>query len=103
MQDDIRNRVIENWRKEKMTIQEVIDAILTYHPQIPNYQGCDEVKCGDPSILCTGVVCTMSPTIHVIQKAIALGANLIVVHEPTNYTSMDRPGWHEDFENSVFA
>lgn len=85
-----------------MKIQQVIDAILAYHPFLENYNGCDEVKCGDTSLDCTGVVCAMSPTIHVIQKAVELGANLIVVHEPTNYTSMDRPGWHEDFDNSVF-
>lgn len=85
-----------------MTIQQVIDTILAYHPYLPDYHGCDEVKCGDTSIDCTGVVCAMTATIHVIQKAIELGANLIVVHEPTNYTSADQPGWHEDFGNSVF-
>ncbi len=85
-----------------MTIQEVIDHILNYHPKLIRYCGCDEFKCGNPNLECTGVVVAMSPTINVIKKAIELGANLIVVHEPTNYTSADKPGWNEDFDNSIF-
>ena len=86
-----------------MTIQEVIDKILAYHPAIMRYTGCDEFKCGDPSAECTGVVTAMDATVNVVKKAAELGANLIIVHEPTNYTSSDRPGWYEDFKNDVFA
>ena len=86
-----------------MKNREVIQAILDYHPQFPpEYAGCDDYKCGDPEAECTGVVVAMSPTIHVIRKAIELGANLIVVHEPTFYTSQDGPGWFEDFPCSVY-
>ena len=45
----------------------------------------------------------MVAAVGVIRRAIELGCNLIVVHEPTNYTSADRPGWQEDFKNDVFA
>ena len=31
------------------------------------------------------------------------GANLLIVHEPTFYTSQDGPGWFEDFPNRVYA
>ena len=86
-----------------MTIQEVIDKILQYHPAIMRYTGCDEFKCGDPSAECTGIVTAMDATVNVVKKAAELGANLIIVHEPTNYTSSDRPGWYEDFKNDVFA
>lgn len=34
-----------------MKIQQVIDAILAYHPFLENYNGCDEVKCGDTSYI----------------------------------------------------
>lgn len=86
-----------------MTNRQVVDKILGYHPQFPpTYSGCDDWKCGDPDAECTGVVTAMSATIHVIRKAIALGANLIIVHEPTFYTSQDGPGWFEDFPNSVY-
>jgi len=86
-----------------MTIQEVIDKILAYHPQFPpEYAGCDSFKCGDPSKECTGIVSAISPTIEVIKEAIKLGANLIVVHEPTFYSTPDYAGWKADFKNEVY-
>jgi len=86
-----------------MTNQQVVDAILGHHPKFPpQYRGCDDWKCGNPQDECTGVVTAMVATVHVIRQAIALGANLIIVHEPTFYTSEDGPGWFEDFPNSVY-
>ncbi len=86
-----------------MTNREVVEKILAYHPAFPaDYAGCDDWKCGDPDAECTGIVTALSPTIHVIEKTIALGANLLIVHEPSFYTSQDGPGWFEDFPNSVY-
>ena len=85
-----------------MKIREVIDIILSYHPFIMDYHGCDDYKCGDPEQECTGIVTAIAPTVNVIREAARLGANLIVVHEPTYYTSEDGPGWFEDFPNSVY-
>ena len=31
-----------------MKIKEVIEKILLYHPQILDYEGCDDYKCGNP-------------------------------------------------------
>ena len=31
-----------------MTNREVIEKILAYHPDLPNYHGCDDWKCGNP-------------------------------------------------------
>ena len=50
-----------------------------------------------------GVLTAMDATVNVVQRAIELGANLILVHEPTNYTSSDEPGWQEVFRNDVYA
>ena len=86
-----------------MKIREVIDKILDYHPRFPaTYAGCDEYKTGDPDQECTGVVTAMAATVNVIRKAIELNANLIVVHEPTFYTSDDKGGWYEPFANEVY-
>ncbi len=86
-----------------MKIRDVIGKVLDYHPKFPEeYAGCDDYKCGDPENECTGVVCAMSPTINVIRKAAELGANLIIVHEPTFYTSADEDGWNEYFGNTIY-
>ncbi len=85
-----------------MTIREVIERILEYHPFIPAYHGCDDFKCGDPDQECSGIVCAMVPTMEVIEETARRGANLLIVHEPTFYTSADEDGWFEDFENSVY-
>ena len=45
-----------------MTIQDVIDKILAYHPAIDNPQTCDGVKCGDPSQPVTAVAVSCAPT-----------------------------------------
>ena len=85
-----------------MKIKEVVEKILAYHPYLEGYKGCDDYKCGDPEQECSGVVTALAPNISVIRKTIELGANLIVVHEPTNHTSDDEDGWKEDFANSVY-
>ena len=86
-----------------MKISEIIEKILAYHPDFgPNYHGCDEVKSGNPEVECTGIVTALSATVNVIRKAMELNANLIIVHEPTYYTSADAPGWFEDFGNKVY-
>lgn len=77
-----------------MTIQQVIDAILAYHPGLSQDKPtCDGFKCGDPSDECRGIVTTCAASMEVIRKAIELGANLILVHEPTFYTHMDPVDW----------
>ena len=86
-----------------MKNREIVEKILSYHPHIPNYHGCDSWKAGDPEAECTGIVTALVPTVNVIRKARALGANLLIVHEPTFYTSQDGPGWFEDFPNRVYA
>jgi len=79
-----------------MTIQQVIDRILQYHPQLPSDRPtCDGFKSGDPSAECTGIVTSVQASVEVIRKAHALGANLIIVHEPTFYTHMDPTDWLE--------
>jgi len=86
-----------------MKIQDVVDSILKYHPKFPEYyNGCDGFKCGDPTAECTGIVTAITPTIQVIKRAIELKANLIIVHEPSFYSTPDYPGWRADFRNTVY-
>lgn len=82
-----------------MTIQSIIDKLLNYYPEIPLKEGsCDGFKCGNPQDECTGIVTSVASSIHVIQEAIRLGANLLIVHEPSFYTHLDKTDWLQNNE-----
>lgn len=80
-----------------MTVQQVIDAILALNklPQ-PLEPTCDILVSGDPATEVKGIVTTFMATVDVINRAAALGANLIITHEPTWFTGRDSIGWLED-------
>jgi putative NIF3 family GTP cyclohydrolase 1 type 2 len=78
------------------TIQAVIDNILTAIPGAPYDETVDVFKTGDPAQDVTGIVTTFLATHAVIQRAIELGANLIITHEPTFYNHLDDTGWLTD-------
>jgi putative NIF3 family GTP cyclohydrolase 1 type 2 len=46
----------------------------------------------------TSIITTMFATIAVIRKAIDLGANFIIAHEPTFYNHADNTSWLKDDE-----
>lgn len=72
-----------------MTIQNIIDAILAYHPDIGDRRTCD-VAVGAPTDReCTGILISIAPTVPVIRRAIEIGANFIFVHEPTFFSGYD--------------
>ena len=85
-----------------MKKKQIIEAILSYHPRINNYDGCDGYKSGYEEEECTGIVLSLVPTMEVIKKTIAMGANLLIVHEPISYQTPDYPDWKGRFINSVF-
>jgi putative NIF3 family GTP cyclohydrolase 1 type 2 len=74
------------------TIQQVIDTILADIPGAPFAQTVDTVKCGDPSREVTGIVTTFLASCEVLHKAIDLGANFVITHEPTFYNHLDETG-----------
>lgn len=84
-----------------MKKKEIIDKILQYHPNIEHYHGCDEYESGFEEEKCTGIVSALVPTMEVLKKAVELGCNLLVVHEPIYCQTPDFPDWKGDFENSV--
>lgn len=79
---------------EPKTIKDVIDLLLA-EPGVSYPQTVDTVKSGDPSQPIRGVVTTFMANDEVIKKAIDLGANLIVTHEPTYYNHEDKTDWLE--------
>jgi putative NIF3 family GTP cyclohydrolase 1 type 2 len=75
------------------TIQQVINTIVKEVPEAPMADSVDVFKCGDPARQVTGIVTTFMATRKVIDKAIELGANLIITHEPTYYNHRDEVDW----------
>ncbi|ADW68863.1 Nif3-like dinuclear metal center hexameric protein [Granulicella tundricola] len=49
----------------------------------------DTFKAGDPATPVTGIATTFTPTMAVLRKAVADGANLIITHEPSFYNHQD--------------
>ena len=84
-----------------MLISEVIDKLIAFHPPVDEAHTCDTVKCGDPNRECSGIVVTCFASVDVIRKTIALGANLIIVHEPLFWNHEDKTDWL--VQSEVFA
>lgn len=66
-----------------LAIQQVIDTIIAAIPGGRKQETVDTVKTGDPAQPVKGIVTTFLATQEVIERTIALGANLIITHEPT--------------------
>lgn len=81
-----------------LTIQQVIDLILTEIPGAPFNETVDTIKSGNAQQQVKGIVTTMFSTIDVINKAASLGANFIIAHEPTFYNHRDDTAWLDNSE-----
>ena len=79
-----------------LTIQQVIDLILTTIPGAPFKETVDTIKSGDGQQEVKGIVTTMFATVDVIRQSAALGANFIIAHEPTFYSHRDETAWLEN-------
>ena len=55
-----------------MTIQNIIDGILAYHPDIGDRRTCDVAVGAGPNTECTGILVSIAPTMPIIRKAIEL-------------------------------
>lgn len=75
------------------TVQSVIDTILAQVPNALTHKTVDTLKAGDPARAVRGIVTTFLASQAVLQKAVALGANLIITHEPTFYNHLDETKW----------
>ncbi len=80
----------------KLTIQQVIDLIITTIPGAPFNETVDTIKSGDGQQVVSGIVTTMFATVDVIRQTAALGANFIIAHEPTFYSHRDETPWLEN-------
>ncbi len=83
-------------KTENYSVKQIIDLFMKQVPGAPFPDTVDTLKSGSPDALVTGVVTTMFATIDVIRKAIDLGANFIIAHEPTFYNHVDATDWIKD-------
>jgi putative NIF3 family GTP cyclohydrolase 1 type 2 len=83
-------------KKEAYTVKQVIDLFMKQVPGAPFPNTVDTLKSGSPDTVVTGIVTAMFATIDVIRKTIDLGANFIIVHEPTFYNHTDATDWLKD-------
>ncbi|WP_276369340.1 Nif3-like dinuclear metal center hexameric protein [Chryseolinea sp. H1M3-3] len=79
----------------KMSIQQVIDLILTTIPGAPFKETVDTIKSGDGQQEVRGIITTMFATIDVVKQAVVQNVNFIIAHEPTFYNHRDDTSWLE--------
>lgn len=78
---------------ETYTVGQIMDLFIKQVPGGALTTTVDTLKSGNKDIKVTGIVTAMFATIEVIRKAIDLGANFIIAHEPTFYNHTDDTGW----------
>ena len=81
-----------------MTVKEVVDGIIkkTGLEPLPHNKTCDHLMSGSYDMEVTKIVTTFMATVEVIKEAIEIGANLIITHEPTWFTGIDKTDWLEN-------
>jgi putative NIF3 family GTP cyclohydrolase 1 type 2 len=86
-----------------LTARQVIQRIQA-HVGVPwREETVDTFKAGDPDTHVTGVATTMMATYDVLVRAAAEHKNLIITHEPTFYSHLDRTGEFEKENDPVWA
>lgn len=83
---------------ETYTVGQIMDMFIKQVPGGVLKETVDTLKSGDRDIKVTGIVTAMFATVEVIRKAIDLGANFIIAHEPTFYNHADNTKWLENDE-----
>jgi putative NIF3 family GTP cyclohydrolase 1 type 2 len=80
-------------RIEPRTVQDVLDFLASEVPGGLPRDTVDLVRLGDPRAPLKGIVTAMFPTHEVMRRAVGLGANLVIAHEPVFYNHLDETDW----------
>lgn len=81
-----------------MNVREVVELVLNLNGGRKFDKTCDQLIEGDWNSEVTGTAVTFMATVDVIRKAIEMGCNLIITHEPTYFTGADRLEWLKNDE-----
>jgi len=86
-------------QQKSLTAREVIERIQA-HVGVPwQSDTVDTFKAGNPDTPVTGIAVTMMATLDVLKRAAASGNNLIITHEPTFFSHLDKPDELAEGEN----
>jgi putative NIF3 family GTP cyclohydrolase 1 type 2 len=86
-------------QQKSLTAREVIERIQA-HVGVPwQSDTVDTFKAGNPDMPVTGIAVTMMATLDVLERAAASGNNLIITHEPTFFSHLDKPDELAEGEN----
>lgn len=83
---------------EPWSVGQIMDLFIKQVPGAPFPNTVDTLKSGSRDIKVTGIITSMFASMEIIQKAIDLGANFIIVHEPVFYNHLDETNWIEHDE-----
>ncbi|HEX6770912.1 MAG TPA: Nif3-like dinuclear metal center hexameric protein, partial [Acidobacteriaceae bacterium] len=75
--------------QQHLTAGQAIQRIEAAIPAKPPADTVDTIKAGDPATIVTGIVTCFTDSMDVLRQAVALHANLVIVHEPTFYNHRD--------------
>ena len=79
-----------------MNVREVVEIVLKLNGGRKFEKTCDQLIEGDWDYEVAGVATTFMATVDVIRRAIDMGHNLIITHEPTYFTGWDNIDWVKD-------
>jgi putative NIF3 family GTP cyclohydrolase 1 type 2 len=85
------------------TAQQIIDQIKANVGVPWRAETVDTIKAGDPETPVTGIATTMMATFDVLRRAAAEGKNLVITHEPTFYSHLDKTDTFERENDAVWA
>ena len=86
-----------------LTARQIIERIKEHVGLTWNTTTVDTFKAGDPDTRVIGIATTMMATYDVLVRSAAAGKNLIITHEPTFYSHLDRTDALEKANDPVWA
>ena len=72
-----------------LTATDLVALLRSAIPAVPRATTVDGVLDGDPATAVTGIAVTTTATVAVLREAVALGANLVITHEPLYFHHHD--------------
>jgi putative NIF3 family GTP cyclohydrolase 1 type 2 len=76
-----------------MNVREVVEVVLNLNGGRKFEKTCDQLVEGNWEHQVTGIATTFMATVDVIRWAIAINCNLIITHEPTYFSGLERIDW----------